>query len=112
MIMNASDEPANGYGLCKKPSKPLNTRKFSKRIQFLPRLGSKEKVTVYQMTDAMEKLYLLTADRTKRGVLIQKLLIVKMDACVKVRFLCAVEEYEQIKNKTEKKSKGRKIVAM
>jgi hypothetical protein len=64
-----------------------------------------------EFTEAMLSLMLVIGNRQKRNRLIQFLLTQKTDVCVKVRFLCAVDEYEQIREKVEKLSKGRKIVA-
>ena len=89
---------------------PGGTRR---RLPGLPRLGSKERI-VQQLeeTPEMKSLEKIILDRGKRQELILKLLPIKVDYSVKVRFCSAVREYERVADKVDRKAKARKIVSL
>ena len=63
-------------------------------------------------TEDMLNLRKVLQNRFTRNRLINKLLPIKADYSVRIRFCSAVEEFESTKDKIEKKQKARKIVTM
>ena len=95
-----------------KPKRSLSTKSLPRR--FLPRIGSKEKLRTFnpEVSEYVLSLEQILKDKTSRNVLIKGLVQEKSDLCVKIRFCAAVHEFEVTRDKTEKKSKGRKIVSL
>lgn len=88
---------------------PAKAKTLSRRF-ILPRIGSKEKMVAKELTEDMVNLQIVCRDRLMRNALIAKLLPENPQLSVKVRFCTAVEDYESLKDKVEKKQKARKII--
>jgi hypothetical protein len=82
------------------------SRNFSRR--FLASPVAKEK----PFTEEMIQLVKVLNDKPSRNMLIAKLLPIKADYSVKLRFCSVVEEFEQTKERLERKFKGRKIISL
>ena len=101
-----------------RPSSPVSpssggifSRKSFKKVKFLPRLGSKERLPTLEVTENMDRLNDIIADRKMRQELVSALLAMRDSSAVKIRFIAAADEFERTTGKIEKKAKGNKIVA-
>ena len=87
----------------------------SHKSKSLRRLGSKEKMKFENATFASPEVELLInfmKDRKRRNLLVLELISERSNNSIKVRFCSAVAEFESVKDKFEKRAKGRKIVSM
>jgi hypothetical protein len=95
MMCTVSNAP-----LTRKNSKKFRTRLPSKTLAFPKRI----------MNSEMKLLNESIANKKSRSKLILALLRLKGDYAVKVRFICAVQDYEQTSDKHQKKTKGEMII--
>lgn len=86
----------------------IKKRASSRRFKGMSR-GKSQK---FEITEDMMNLQRIICDAGYRQKLIEMLIPLDGDSSVKVRFCCAVEEYQREKDKALKKKKGAQIVKM
>ena len=87
---------------------------FGKRTSRLMTFGfsSSKKLPPIEMTEDMCRLEKIVCDPKLTQLLIQKLLTIRGDFITKIRFISAVEKFDEIDDKNEQKLRAGKIIEM